>query len=505
MRRWALLLIIVALVVAAIMRMLREPASVLLITVDTLRPDRLSCYGYDAQRTAGICSLAEQGTLFENAVCDIPWTTGSMASVMTGTYSSRHGVRLPNQRLSADHRTLAALLKARGYQTGAIIGSFPLASLYGLNQGFDVYDEEFSQAFISLTGEARGPVDKIPLPTDFDDSAAALQWAQDKMFNDSFRPDAEVTDRAVNWLEQAPHRPFFLWVHYFGPHERLYIEPGNPLSTQEPRIIADYDRDLQVTDAAVARLLQALDRLHLTDSLLVILHADHGQSLGQHGFVGHGNDLYDASVRVPLLIRFPGRTEAGKRIGVQVRNVDILPTILDDVGVEIPRGLDGRSLRTGWIARALAPLPAYVETYTPEVVLLPMKLPNIGTVIAPVARFAVRSERWKFIKNKFSAPCSKGQEAYRSLEPGRQDVWELRDPVALSTEECQALKLDELYDLTTDPSELQNVAPMHPDVVEQQRAWLQAVTRHEGKGEAIRLSPSDRERLRSLGYSTGDG
>ncbi len=476
--------------------------SVLLITIDTLRADRLSCYGYAAQQTPAIDALAREGVRFEVAVCDIPWTTGSMASVMTGTFSTKHGLHLPSERLPESRLTFAEVMKHAAYQTGAIVGSFPVGSLYGLNQGFDSYDEEFSEPVLLSADQPRGSVQRVPPPSNPDDPVMAAKWAAAKMRNDAYRPDAKVSDRAIEWLQGHRGSAFFLWVHYFGPHERILKDV--PVSDQESRIVAAYDGDLQKTNAAVDRLLTAVRDLGLDKELLVVLHADHGQSLGEHSFVGHGEDLYDASIRIPLLMRFPGRIPNATRVQQLVRNVDIMPTTLDLLGIPIPRDLDGRSLRPVIEGKELPGVPSYSETYTPTVVLQPVVVPEMGTVLGPMTRRAIRTEGWKFVESTFSRPCRKGTSAHRSRTLGHIDQWELQAAAAVAPEECDRLRVQELYDLTTDSAEVRNVAVTHSDVVGQLEPVLQAAAERKAEGEKIILSPEDRERLGNLGYHTGN-
>jgi arylsulfatase A-like enzyme len=483
----------------------RGPApSVLLITIDTLRPDRLSCYGYKRQQTPAICSLALQGALFEQAVCDIPWTTGSLASVMTGTYSTQHGLHLSNERLGQSHLTLAELLKQHGYRTGAVVGSFPVASLYGLNQGFDSYDDEFTQPILIASGPTPHAVQKIPNPSNLDDLTTAAAWANQKMRNDGFRPDADVTERAGQWLDDHVGSRFFLWVHYFGPHERLYDIENTLLSWQEPRIVADYDGDLAKTDAAVGRLLAKVEALGLAEQVLVVLHADHGQSLGEHRYVGHSMDLYDVSLRVPLMMRLPGRIRPGTRIGQLVRNVDIMPTVLDTTDVPVPPNLAGRSLLPALSRRSLPAALAYAETYIPTIVFQPLTVPEVGVVLGPTTRHAIRSEKWKFIENQLSAPCSRGTAAFRTAAIEKLGSWDLRDATPVDAAQCNRLRIDELYDLSADPGEVTNLAGSRPEVVAELSDVLHAVAERKRAGEKIELSPSDKERLRSLGYQTGE-
>jgi len=469
----------------------------LLITIDTLRPDRVSAYGYTKEATAAIDSLATQGVLFEQAVCDIPWTTGSMASVMTGTLGARHGVRLRTQRLAESNLTLAEILGARRYRTGAVVGSFPVAAVYGLNQGFESYDDEFTRPILAAPDGAWAGIRRVPTPA----QGANRRWMDEKMRNDAFRPDHEVSTRAIEWLKAHHASPFFLWVHYFGPHERL--RANSLVSQQEPRIIADYDEDLRNTDEAVGRLLVAVRQLSLEDRLLVVLHADHGQSLGEHSYVGHGEDLYDASIRIPLLMRFAERIAAGGRVRQLVRNVDVMSTVLDLLGVPAPAALDGRSLVPAIEGNELPAAPASAATSIATVALRPLAMTETGIVLGPMEQWAFRTERWKYIEDRLSRPCVKGTAAYRGDPPGT-DRWGLREAAVLAPDECDRLRVDELYDLPNDPHEVRNVAAAHPDVVEELRHALQTAAQASTAEESMHLSARDRERLRSLGYQTGD-
>ena len=479
----------------------RRP-SVLLITVDTLRADRLSCYGYAGQKTPAIDSLAAQGVLFEESITDMPWTTGAMASVMTSTFSLRHGVQIGDRRLADSNTTLAEMLKAQGYETGAVIGSFPLGSIYGLNQGFDTYDEEFTTP-MAVAKEGGGRIEKVPDPSELGDIVAQAKWAQQKIQNDAYRPDALVSEHAIRWLGRHRRGPFLLWVHYFGPHERIIL--GTPAAVQEPRIIADYDRNLHETDAAIHKLLTAVSDLGLDEKLLVILHADHGQSLGEHTYVGHTQDIYNVSVHVPLLMRFPGRIVAGTRVKSLVRNVDILPTALDLVGVPIPPGLTGRSLVAAIEARDHEAPPAYSETYITTLLLWPLPVPELGTVLGPTTRRGIRTAKWSLIENQVQSPCKKGISPYRSAEMASFNRWQLRDAVDLAPEECNRLRTVELYDLAADPGETQNVAGAHPDVVSDFLRQLHSIVAAASSvPEKIHLNSADKERLRSLGYQPGD-
>jgi arylsulfatase A-like enzyme len=229
-----------------------SPPNVLLVTVDTLRPDRLSAYGFAGHETPHIDALAAAGALFENAFTDAPWTTPAMASVMTGAYPTFHGFRSTNaNRLGLEHETLAERLRERGYATAAIIGSFPLDSIYQLDQGFDVYDDEFTLPIWKYPGLEPEALESEFKETPEDQAIFALV----KAVNNSRRTDAQVTDAAIAWLDGAtPDAPFFLWVHFFGPHSK----PDWTLP-EEKRFRAQfgqYDPDVVLVDREIGRLLE---------------------------------------------------------------------------------------------------------------------------------------------------------------------------------------------------------------------------------------------------------
>jgi len=467
--------------------------SVVLITVDTLRPDRLGSYGHPNNHTPAIDRLAREGTLFETAYCDMPWTTGSMSSVMTGTYSPTHGVQLPIHRLGPEATTLAEILAAHGYQTGAVIGSFPLDSVYGLDRGFQTYDDEFTLPIFAVPDKRVEHVES-QLPEDAREQAA---FVESKLKNDAYRPDDEVTDAALRWFEKVRNRRrFFLWVHYFGPHEKLIAAGGIP--QQEPRIIADYDPDVEINDRAVGRLLDRMRSLGLLDRSLVILHADHGQSLGEHDYVGHGVDIYDVSVRIPLIIRYPRAFPPHARRTDMAANVDLLPTILRVTGIDVPGRWVGRSLLAADHPTNGGEAPsAYFETYVSTFVSLVTQVDSLGNVLAPVAMRGMRTAEWKFIGRRVVGPCSRGEE-YNRDGFGR---FHLVDPVAMDEAKCREIKRTELY-AVGDPEELPfNLAANETEVAARLEAIVAAVAE---SGRSLQhefaLTPEQERKLRSLGY-----
>jgi arylsulfatase A-like enzyme len=468
------------------------PPDVLLVTVDTLRPDRLSCYGTARARTPGICRLAAQGALFEHARADTPWTTPSMASVLTGTYPTAHGLKSTSvHRLRDEAITLAELLAAHGYDTAAVVGSFPVDSIYGLDQGFAHYDDTFTRPIWIFPDHQMQHVES-EFSEKLEDRAMFTLW---KAANDSRRDDSEVTDAATAWLGGA-RRPFFLWVHYFGPHGRP--DWRVPVEQREKLHLESYDAELAETDRQVGRLLDALDAQGLAANTLVVLHADHGESLGEQHYVGHGMLLNEATLRIPLLVRWPGRVEAGRRVARAVQNVDILPSVLAAAAIAPPPGLAGESLlpeieapRFGFLRaggeEARPPRVAYMETYysAHSGFAKPVTLPDGTQAKLGLVRRGVQEGRWKLVRT----------EAHSLFDvPAEQAP-------AIPEEMARAEFHEELLDLAG--GDLYNVIEQHPDIAAHLRALLDAEIAKEKSAEpapAAPLDPSMRKRLEALGY-----
>ncbi len=314
--------------------------SVVLITVDTLRADRIEPYGYTAGSTPTMTELARDGATFENAIVQVPMTLPSHASILTGTYPMFHGLRDVVGRLRKDIPTLGEWFSERGYSTAAFVGASVLGATWGLDRGFDYYDDDFS----------------APLGDQVD-------------FDRVERPAEVVVSRALSWLGQQGEEPFFLWIHLFDPHDP-YAAPepyatrfkGNP-----------YDGEIAYVDAQLARLVSALKEKGLYRDSLIVFTADHGESLGEHGEEHHAFFIYEVSSRVPLIFKFPGGTvgrhpASGVRLANQVRSVDIAPTIIQALGAPIPAWIQGESL-IGFVLgrRSEVDLPAYAETHYPRI------------------------------------------------------------------------------------------------------------------------------------------
>lgn len=471
---------------------LPDSPNVLLVTVDTLRPDRLSAYGYRGHGTPHIDRLAAGGALFENAVADAPWTTPSMASVMTGRYPTLHGFKSNNvHRLDPEHVTLAEQLADAGWATAAVVGSFPLDSVYQLDQGFSHYDDDFTTPVWVMPDHAFER-----LGSGFFESPESQRlFLLSKVLNDSRRLDAEVTDAALAWLDEAGSEPFFLWVHYFGPHEKP--DWTVPESARQRRHVGMYDPGVVEVDREVGRLLDALDGAGRAERTLVIFHADHGESLGEQGHLGHGPLLNDASVRVPMLLRLPGAIEAGVRVERLVRNVDIFPTVLDAAGLAPPGPLSGESLLP-WIAasprRRFAGLfedtpIAYMETYDPAHSgrAHKVKLPDGRESLVGFIRRGVRTPEWKFVRT----------EPYPVLDVSRGSLPEVPEDVR------QRVAREQLFRVDAPGGENDDVIDENPDVAATLRRALDehlAEERYEEPIETMHVDEEMKLRLEALGY-----
>jgi len=291
-------------------------ANVLLITLDTTRADRIGAYGYGPAETPRLDRLASEGVLFETAITPTAFTLPSHSSIMTGLYPPYHGMRLNGGSALADVQvTLAEQLAASGYRTGAVIAAFVLDQRWGLSQGFDVFDDEI----------AMEPDQRLDL--------AGVQRRAD-----------QVVDLGLEWMEKDDDRPFFAWLHLYDPH--IPYDPPEPYGTRfgGRGLSGLYDGEIAFADSQVGRVLDWLEARGLAENTLVVVLGDHGESLGDHGENEHGYFVYDATVRVPFIIRTPGAGLDGVRVPAQVRTIDVLPTILDLVGVEAPEPLHGESL-----------------------------------------------------------------------------------------------------------------------------------------------------------------
>lgn len=394
------------------------PRNVLLITVDTLRADALGAYGNGAAATPWIDRLAAGGVRFTAARAHTVVTLPSHANILTGRLPPDHGVRdNAGFRVPVGVETLATRLKARGFHTAAFISAFPLDSRFGLARGFDIYDDAF--------------VDATPRP-------ALLEQE---------RAGSATVAAAVRWLQgRKDAGPWFCWVHLYEPH--YPYAPPEPFASKFPRDA--YAGEVAATDHALGPLLQPILDARSSLDTLVIFTSDHGESLGDHGEATHGIFAYEATLKVPLVLYYPPRLEPQVR-ETAVEHVDIVPTIMEALGLPPVPDLRGRSLIDPTRDRSETNHITYFEALSGS--LNRGWAPLAGTVKNGV----------KFID----------------------------------------LPIPELYDLHSDPAEARNLAESRPQEVAERRE----LQRTFGSRDLLRIDETAvvKERLGALGYVSSSG
>jgi choline-sulfatase len=311
----------------------RRPSirNVLLISIDTLRADHLSSYGFPRPTTPHIDAVAREGVRFKNVYSPVPVTLPAHCSMLTGTLPPSHGVRDNlHKRLPDSSVTLAELLKPRGLATAAVVSSFVLDHRFNLSQGFDTYDDRFD--------------------------------AVHKIGDISERKGDETARHATRWLADHGNEPFFLLVHFYDPHDPY--EPPEPFASQWAE--DPYAGEVAFADDCVGQVLEKLKQLRLYDSTLIVITGDHGEMLGEHGEPNHGFFIYESALKVPLVFRVPRTPVRSRLVDQPVSLVDIVPTIAALLGAPAPEQAQGRDL-SPWVVGdgGGAGRPLYAETVTP--------------------------------------------------------------------------------------------------------------------------------------------
>jgi Tfp pilus assembly protein PilF len=281
---------------------------VILISIDTLRADHLSCYGYRKIATPHFDALAEQGTRFVNVEAPVPMTLPSHTSLMTSTYPFVHGVEENGERVQPNALTIASILKSRGYRTAAFVGGYVLDRQFGLDLGFDLYDSPFNVN--------RGPGEEIP---------------QLK------RKGETVVQAVLQWLGTNVGAPFFLFVHLYDLHQPYTRPPAEGRS--------GYDTELSYVDEVLGKFWDGLREKSLFKNSLIVLTSDHGESLGEHGEKTHGYFIYESTLRVPLIVHWPRNGQQyPARVDTVASLMDVAPTILAVLGMSRPAPFQGQNL-----------------------------------------------------------------------------------------------------------------------------------------------------------------
>ncbi len=390
-------------------------ANVLLVTIDTLRADRLGVYGHEGAETPRLDAFAASGVRFDQAISPMPMTLPSHTSLMTALDPYQHGVRdNADFEIDEDIVLLAEAFDAAGYDTGAFIAAYVLHSRWGLAPGFDHYDDEGINRIDDLAGESRAE-----------------------------RRGDEVLEVALPWLLQTRTAPFFGWVHLYDPHAPYEApEPWGTRFADEP-----YDGEVAFVDSLIGELIDELTAAGMMGNTIVMVTADHGEDLEDHGEPGHGIFLYDSTLRVPMILRLPDGANPGTVVEEQVRLIDVGPTLLDLAAIPTPADTAGETM-SPLLVGAGAARPAYSETMYP---------------------------RWHF---------------------GWQELYALR---------ADGLKYilaptPELYDLRADAGETTNLAETRTDEADDLRDRLEALGADVDDSARTDVTGDAAARLRALGY-----
>lgn len=424
----------------------RPAPDVLLVTIDTLRADHLSAYGYGRHTSPTLDRLAEDGALFEVAYAATPATTPSHATLLTSLYPLAHGVLRNGIALRADVATLPSLLATAGYRTAAFVSSYPVSREFGLARGFAHFDDHLTDPGL------HPPVQKEDGEHDF------------------ARLGEHTVSAALAWRASAPRDvPSFVWVHLFDPHAP-YAAPApydgafrrDHATLQEQRIDA-YDGEILYADAQLDRLLRGYAHDDDRRGLLTIVTSDHGEAFGERGWQGHNRSVFEEEVRIPLVVHWPGVVSPGRRIAEAVHLIDVLPTVLAATGVAASERFAGIDLLPAITRQAALEMERTLFLQRPyfESPRRARRRDMVGF------GFGVRQGRWKYIQ---------------ALDEGQQD----------------------LFDLAADPDERRDLGASNGERLDQLaeavETWRTGLLANDFM--APPRAPADvRRKLRALGYA----
>ncbi len=436
--------------------------SAVLVTLDTTRADHLGCYGHGGDLTPSLDALADEGSLFELCISSAAVTPVSHASILTGQHPYTHGLRVmfarSGFRLGEQCDTLPEILKEAGFRTGAFLSAYPVSEDFGLERGFDAFDWPGSGE------EDQG--------MSLSEGGTTASWDVGQLQRRSDR----TTDRAIAWIDEQGDQPFFLWLHYWDPHDPNKVPPADFLERFLPGVtqilpgMRDrlYEAEVAYVDREFGRLVEHLKGIGRFEDTVFAVTADHGEGLGEHGWHAH-RILYQEQIHLPLIVRYPGGAR-GRRVADLVRAIDIQPTVLELLDLPPPGRVEGRSLVGLMEGRPEEPRLAYAEQLNRWDANAKMveKRPQDALL------HSVMDRSWKLI--------------YRPEDPGRS----------------------ELYNIEEDPEESRNLYRQRPEVRARLEAELERL--EESFGIWVRepfpeveggVLPNEKA-LRALGYLGDD-
>ncbi len=437
----------------------RKP-NVLLIIVDTVRADRLGCYGYHRNISPGLDSLATHGIVFEHPIAQASWTRPSIATVLSGLYPSTHRAISKVSMLPGDVVTLAEAFRAGGYYTVGYANNINIAPMFGFGQGFIEYYHLSPEYFFGASESAA----KLSL-YDIMRLIRERFISKAKHVDHYYRDAAYVSAKAKEWLREKKPRPFFMFLHYMDPHDPYFVHPYNGegyarVSMPNPPLemaqeLSDvYDQEIAFWDSHFSDLLASMRANGLFDNTIIVVTSDHGEEFAEHGGWWHGTTLYDEQIRVPLVVCLPDSAMAGSRIANQVRLLDIAPTLLSRCGLPVPPTMQGSSLH--W-----------------------------------------EEPEFEGIKHAYAEEDFEGNllKSIRSLD------WKL---VQANRGNRRGLAALELFGLNTDPKERTNLIDENQDEVRQLQTLIDDYSRQAMEAavqeEHVDLDGTTRDQLEALGY-----
>lgn len=455
--------------------------NIIIITMDTTRRDHLSCYGYNEQTTPNLEGLAKENLIFENAYSTSSWTLPAHASLFTGLYPSKHGAYVKEglwgyKVLNEKNITLAEILSQHGYKTAGFIGGYFCSSFFGMSQGFDYYNEnlinlfaEFGNFFVTGIYRSLFPVRDIFEKHGFAGKRIAPQ----------------INRSAFKWIKKNCQAPFFLFLNYFDPHHPYYplddsqlrhlsgvpVERGgyveweerlvnkilrrkHALTGKEKKYLLDrYDSEIKQMDSAIGELLKLLKELGMYDNCIIIITSDHGESFGEHGLMLHTPAVYEELVKVPLIVKYPKAHNKSGRVSAPISLVDIMPEVLTVIGMPIPQGVQG-------VPFSQRRQNVIVERY--------------------------KDKSWKWTAYPF------GERSICALYEGNYKYLWASDGK------------NELYNLSDDPQELNNLLEQMPGIASEMGKklgqWVQSSDKDHPEDKSYKVSREVEEALKALGY-----